>query len=141
MLASTPILLPIIALVLWTLIVQVWMVATRLPAISAANLGHEAGERTSELAALLPRQVQWKADNYNHLMEQPTIFYATALALAVAGDGSGLNLTLAWLYVGSRVVHSVVHATVNKVMVRFMLFGFGSLMLVAMAVNGFKGLL
>jgi len=141
MLTSTPILLPILSLVLWTLIVQVWMIVTRLPAIGAANLGPTAGERTAELAAQLPAQVQWKADNYNHLMEQPTIFYAMALALAVAGDGSGLNLTLAWLYVGSRVIHSVVHVTVNKVMVRFMLFAFGSLMLAAMVVNGIMGLL
>ncbi len=141
MLTSSPILLPVIALVLWTLIVQVWMIATRLPAISAAKLGPDAGARTSELAGQLPSHVQWKADNYNHLMEQPTIFYATALALAVAGDGSGLNLTLAWLYVGSRVIHSVVHVTVNKVLVRFMLFGFGSLVLTIMAVNGMMGLL
>ncbi|MFT5578934.1 MAG: hypothetical protein ACI9WS_001692 [Paraglaciecola psychrophila] len=141
MLTSTPILLPILSLVLWTLIVQVWMIVTRLPAIGAANLGPTAGERTAELAAQLPAQVQWKADNYNHLMEQPTIFYAMALALALAGDGSGLNLTLAWLYVGSRVIHSVVHVTVNKVMVRFMFFAFGSLMLAAMVVNGMMGLL
>lgn len=138
---SSPILIPIIALVLWTLVVQVWAIAVRLPAIAAAKLGPEAGERTAELGAQLPKQVQWKADNYNHLMEQPTIFYATALVVALAGDGSGLNLILAWVYVGSRVIHSIVQGTSNKVMIRFLLFLFGSVALAIMAVNVMRGLL
>lgn len=136
-----PILLPVILLVLWTLVMQTWMVIARLPAMQSAGLNPQDAERTSELAARLPKEVQWKADNYNHLMEQPTIFYAAALAVALAGEGDGLNLLCAWVYVISRVAHSIVHATVNRVMIRFPLFGIGSLALLVLAISGLTGLL
>ncbi|MCH1932862.1 MAPEG family protein, partial [Shewanella sp. A25] len=85
-------------------------------------------------AARLPPNVRWKADNYNHLMEQPTVFYATALALALAGAGADpLNVGLAWGYVGLRVVHSLIQATVNVIMLRFAVFSVASLVLVALA--------
>tara|TARA_R110002072_G_scaffold13418_2_gene56125 strand:+ start:14830 stop:15258 length:429 start_codon:yes stop_codon:yes gene_type:complete len=141
MFTPEPILLPVVCLVIWTMIQLVWMAATRLPAIGAAKLGPEAGARTSELAKLLPEKVQWKADNYNHLLEQPTAFYACALALALAGAGDGLNLYLAWAYVGIRVVHSVVQSTSNPVMLRFGLFLLSSVVLVVMAVNALLVLL
>jgi len=141
MFSPEPILLPVIALVLWTLVMQAWMVLTRLPAMAAAKLDPQAGVRTADLAALLPDHVQWKADNYNHLLEQPTIFYALALALAVGHMGDGLNLIIAWLYVASRVVHSLVQATINKVLIRFSVFAFGTLMLVILAVNGLLNLI
>ncbi|MEX0943198.1 MAG: MAPEG family protein [Pseudomonadales bacterium] len=134
-LGASPILLPVVALVIWTLIMQAWMVVTRVPAMNAAHLDIQAAERTAELAEKLPPGVQWKADNYNHLMEQPTIFYALALALAIAGLGDGMNLVLAWTYMGLRVAHSIVHATINRVAYRFMLFALGTLSLVVMAVN------
>ncbi|MBL6689826.1 MAG: MAPEG family protein [Pseudomonadales bacterium] len=131
-----PILLPVFVLVIWTIIMLCWMAATRLPYIAKQNWGPETGERTSELAAKMPKEIQWKADNYNHLLEQPTAFYATAIASAMIGLGDGLNLYLAWAYVISRIVHSVVHATVNVVMVRFMIFLVGTICLLVMAGNG-----
>ncbi|MFT7244180.1 MAG: hypothetical protein ACI82A_001530 [Candidatus Azotimanducaceae bacterium] len=138
MFTPEPILLPVVCLVVWTLIQLVWMASVRLPAISAAKLGPDAGQNTIELGTQLPKEVQWKADNYNHLLEQPTAFYACALALALAGAGDGLNLYLAWAYVGIRVVHSIVHSTSNKVMIRFGLFMLSSIVLLAMAVNAVR---
>ena len=141
MLEPAPILIPVVGLVIWTLIMQAWMVVTRLPAIKAAKLGPEAAQRTSELAVMLPKEVQWKADNYNHLMEQPTIFYAVALASAIAGAGDGLNMMLAWFYLGSRVVHSIVQSTTNNVTIRFGLFLLGTVAVLVMAINGVISLL
>lgn len=129
-----PILLPVVCLVLWSLVIMSLMAYSRLTAIAAAKLPPEAGTRTADLAAKLPAEVQWKADNYNHLMEQPTIFYAIALTLALAGAGDGLGLVLAWLYVALRIAHSLVQITVNKVLVRFSLFALSSLVLAAMAI-------
>jgi hypothetical protein len=88
-----------------------------------------------EQMATLPARVRWKADNYNHLMEAPTVFYAVALALAVLGEGTGTNATLAWAYVGIRVVHSIIQATYNKIEVRFGVFFLSSLVLIALTVN------
>ena len=104
--------------------------------MNAAGLDPQDGERASELGQRIPGPTQWKADNYNHLMEQPTIFYAMALVLAIAGMGGGLNLAMAWTYTGSRVVHSLIQATVNKVLYRFLVFMVGSIALAVMAING-----
>jgi hypothetical protein len=134
-LSPQPILLPVIALVLWTLFMQVWMVVTRVPAMSKSRLHPQEAERTITLGDKLPKNVQWKADNYNHLMEHPTIFYAAALAIGLAGLGSGLNLIMAWSYVGIRVMHSLVQVTVNKVALRFSLFVLSSIALMVMATN------
>lgn len=135
LLKPDPILAPVVILVLWTLIMEVWMLATRMAAMTAAGMDPQDGERAAELGQRLPAATQWKADNYNHLMEQPTVFYAMALVLAIAGLGTGLNLAMAWVYTGSRVVHSLIQATINKVMFRFLMFLVGSIALAIMAVD------
>jgi hypothetical protein len=129
------ILQPVIALAIWTMIMWAWMYATRIPAMSnsddidTANL---TGGTGTDLDKLLPDRVQWKAHNYNHLHEQPTIFYAVALTLAVMGHGDGQSALLAWIYVGLRVAHSLVQVTANKVMARFVLFALSSLVLIVL---------
>jgi hypothetical protein len=85
--------------------------------------------------AELPARVRWKADNYNHLLEQPTLFYAVAFTLALLGAGDGLNLSLAWAYVALRVVHSLHQALWNKIEIRFVLFLLSSLVLVALVIR------
>lgn len=128
---------PVAALAAWSMVMWLWMYATRIPAmqklkIDAKNLVGTTG-RTLDDA--LPAEVQWKAHNYNHLMEQPTVFYAVALALAIAGQGDGLNAQLAWAYVVLRIVHSLVQAIVNRVMLRFAIFVLASFALVALCVH------
>ena len=131
----SPILAPIVALVAWSMIMWLWMYATRLPAMARAKMKPDPNAPRGEQMNQLPANVRWKADNYNHLMEQPTIFYAVAFALALLGIGGGINMTLAWAYVGLRVVHSLVQALVNKIEIRFVLFLLSSLVLVALTVN------
>jgi hypothetical protein len=140
---KSPILAPVVALVLWTLAMMFWMYFTRLPAMVAAGISFKGlvGSKGSDLDKIVPAPIQWKAHNYNHLMEQPTLFYAVALALAVAGLGDGMNATLAWVYVGLRVVHSLVQATVNIVRIRFTVFACASLVLTALAVRAGLSLL
>jgi len=131
----SPILGPVVALVLWTHFMWAWMYATRIPAIQKSKMVLDPMAARGEQMARLPANVRWKADNYNHLFEQPTIFYAVALVLAVAGQGGGTNATLAWVYVGMRVVHSLIQATWNKIEVRFGMFFLSALVLIALTVN------
>ncbi len=129
------ILQPVIALAIWTMIMWAWMYATRIPAMSKSpeiDTSNLVGGTGKDLDAVLPAQVQWKAHNYNHLHEQPTVFYAVAIVLAIIGQGDGMNALLAWIYVGLRVIHSVVQVTANKVMVRFVLFLLASIVLIAL---------
>ncbi|MDB5726399.1 MAG: rane protein [Novosphingobium sp.] len=125
---------PVIALAAWTMVMWAWMYATRLPAIGAAkvDLDELVRDPATSLDDLLPVGVQWKAHNYNHLHEAPTVFYAVAIVLAIIGAGDGLNAHLAWGYVAIRVVHSLVQATVNKVSARFVLFALSSVVLMVL---------
>ena len=89
----------------------------------------------------MPAEVRWKADNYNNLREQPTLFYAVALTLAALGADAGLNTALAWLYVTLRVAHSLVQATINIVMLRFILFMAATLVLLVLSIRAAQILL
>jgi len=133
----SPILVPVVALVTWTLIVMLWMVATRFPAMKrkGVSLKGAVGSRGVNLDGVIDDRAQWVSHNYNHLMEQPTVFYAVALALALMDMGGGLNYWLAWGYVGLRVVHSLVQGTVNIVWYRFIIFFFASLCLIGLTVH------
>ncbi len=131
----SPILAPVVALVVWSMIMWTWMYITRIPAIQKMRMRLDPNAPRGEQMNQLPPNVRWKADNYNHLMEQPTIFYAIALALALMEQGGGLNLELAWAYVALRVVHSFVQATWNKIEVRFSVFFLSSLMLMALTIR------
>ncbi len=136
-----PMLGPIVALVAWTMVMWLWMYVTRLPAIRRSGMTLDSDAPRGEQMNQLPAAVRWKADNHNHLMEQPTLFYAIAFALALMGEGDGVNLLLAWVYVGLRVAHSLVQALVNKIEFRFVLFVLSSLMLIAMTFNAAAAML
>ena len=131
------ILQPVVALAAWTMVMWAWMYATRIPALGAAkvDLDEMVRDPATSLDDVLPVGVQWKAHNYNHLHEAPTVFYAVAIVLAIIGQGDGVNAHLAWAYVAVRVVHSLVQATINKVTLRFALFALSSMVLIGLVVR------
>jgi len=124
----------VVALVAWTLVMLVWMMVIRMPAMKKAgiDLAKARGGRPGILDTVLEEKAQWPAHNYIHLMEQPTLFYAVAITLAFLGIGGGVNAQLAWAYVGLRILHSIVQATANRVAIRFTLFGLSTLVLMAL---------
>ncbi len=123
---------PVLILASWTLVMWVWMYATRLPAMKAAGIDPAAVKQKSDFDAL-PLSARQVADNYNHLHEQPVIFYALALYSHTVGVASELVIGAAWAYVALRIAHSVFQATVNFVPVRFALFFLASIALFVMA--------
>jgi len=131
--AQHGLMVPVLALVLWTLVIWVWMYATRIPAIQKAGIDPQEAARTRTLN--LPPEVMWVSDNYNHLMEQPTIFYAAAIAAQITGQADPINIGLAWTYVGLRIVHSFIQCTVNIVMLRFSVFTLSTIALAALALR------
>jgi hypothetical protein len=126
-----------LALIVWTLVMLVWLYALRIPAMREAKIDARRmkGKETHGLLASIPPRVHWPADNYNHLNEQPTLFYALMLYSYLAGVADDLNVWLAWTYVGLRVAHSIVQATTNFVPVRFLLFALSSIVLGVIAVR------
>ena len=134
---SSEILKPVVVLAAWSMLMWVVMYAKRLPAMKRAGMLDTAliGSVGADIRAKLSGRDQWPADNYNHLMEQPTIFYAVALALALMGSGNTLNATLAWVYVGFRIVHSLAQVSVNHVPTRFALHALGTVPLMMLCAH------
>jgi len=134
----SPILVPVVALAAWTILVMFWMLVTRLAEFRRLGITPSTipdGARGVDLEGRADPRAQWKSHNYNHLMEQPTIFYAIALTLAFMDFGGGINYWLAWGYVGFRIVHSIVQCTVNIVAIRFPLFALATLCLIGMTLH------
>ena len=134
----SPLIAPLVALVAWTLIVMLWMLVARL--IEFRRLGVTLGTipngaRGVDLEGRAEPSAQWKSHNYNHLMEQPTIFYAIVIALALMGMDQSINLWLAWGYVGLRIIHSLIQCTSNIVRFRLPIFGLASLCLLGLTVH------
>lgn len=134
----SPILAPVVALIAWTLVMMVWMAVARRRAFAKLGIGWSTiprGSRGVNLDGRAPDEWQWPSHNYNHLMEQPTLFYAICMTLALMGFGSGINLWLAWGYVGFRVLHSIIQARVNIVAYRFTAFALASFCLLGLTVH------
>ena len=138
---TNEILKPVAVLIAWSLVMLVWMVVVRLPAMKKVgiDINKVVGSKPGGLDGVVDDKAQWPAHNYIHLMEQPTLFYAVALLLAFIGMGSGLNATIAWGYVVLRIAHSLLQATVNIVRYRFLLFALSTLCLGALSLHAIIG--
>lgn len=134
----SPILAPVVALVAWTLLVMLWMLVTRLAEFRRLGITPTTipdGARGVDLDGKADAGAQWKCHNYNHLMEQPTIFYAIVLALVLMGFDHPINVMLAWGYVVLRILHSIVQATINIVAIRLTLFALATLCLASLTIH------
>ena len=131
---QTQILAPAAVLIVWSLLMLIWMAAVRMPALARVGIriNDRKGGRGQDLEGVLAPEVNWKAHNYTHLMEQPTLFYACVLILALVGYSPAV-LIAAWLYTGLRIAHSLWQALVNTVPVRLTLFMLSSFVLLFMA--------
>lgn len=132
------ILAPVVALVAWTLVMMLWLYAVRFPAMrrKGISLKGRVGSKGGDLDGVVEPEVQWKAHNYNHLLEQPTLFYAICITLAlIGGGGIWINVWLAWAYVAFRILHSLIQATVNVVRYRFYCFALASFCLIGLTVH------
>ena len=130
---------PVVALLAWTMVMFSWMYATRIPAMMKAGIDitNLRGTTGRSLDDVLPAKVQWKAHNYNHLLEQPVLFYAACLILMLLNVEGRVAVLLAWTYVGLRIAHSLLQATVNVVKFRFALFLASSFCLLGLTVHAF----
>jgi hypothetical protein len=141
---SRAMLAPAAVLVLWTLIILLYTAVVRFAAFKTANIDLRKvppGGRGQDLESILPKPIMWPSHNYSHLVEQPTLFYATIIILALLGAATPLNIALAWAYVGLRIIHSLWQIKVNTIPVRFMLFLLSSTVLIVLAANTLRAAL
>jgi hypothetical protein len=133
---------PVLALVVWTMVILVWLYLRRIPAMRKAGIDPakiKGSESYASMPPLNPKAV-WVSDNYNHLHEQPVIFYALCVYTHLVGVWDGLNVGLAWGYVAIRIVHSLIQVTTNFVPLRFAVFNLGSIVLAIIALRNVLGL-
>jgi len=130
-----PILQPVVALLIWSLVMWLWMLVTRIPAMMAQKVVLDPNVPPKELTRELPAKVRWKADNYNHLMEAPTLFYAAALVVAFADPSNSAAVVASWAYVLLRIMHSFVQALVNHIPSRLALFVLSTVALAVVVVQ------
>ncbi|MEM9312340.1 MAG: MAPEG family protein [Pseudomonadota bacterium] len=132
------ILAPAVVLVLWTIVILFWIIPARFGALAKledkSQLSGKPGGRGGDLNGILPDKANWPAHNHDHLHEQPTLFYAVIMILAIMG-ATGFDVLLAWVYVGFRIIHSLWQIFVNKVPIRFLLFLISSLALLTLAIR------
>lgn len=126
---------PVVALIGWSMVMLIWLYATRIPAMAAAKVNPEQFKDDPNAADKLPAGARRVASNYNHLMEAPTIFYAVCFALQFLNQTDPINIGIAWTYVALRVLHSLVQATVNIIAIRFTIFILSSVALGALAIH------
>jgi hypothetical protein len=132
---QSPLFAPVIALVLWSFVVGFWLYFARISAIKKYKIVYDPHRPNADFHNQLPAEARWKADNYNNLMEQPTLFYAVVIVLALLGEANVVNLGLAWLYVALRVAHSLVQILINVIIPRFSLFMAGSIVLLVLTIR------
>ena len=120
---------------LLTFVMAGWMTAVRMPAMQRAGVTLLDAAHTRHLTERLPSEVTRVADNYRHLFETPTAFYAVALAIVLAGLADPVYATCAWAYLATRVLHSLVQATFNRVLVRATLYTLSWIPLAVMIVR------
>lgn len=125
---------PVVVLIIWSLLMLIWLYATRIPAMQAAKINPEKFKDDPSARDKLPPGPRRVAANYQHLMEQPTVFYAVVFALQFLGRGDDdILIGWAWAYVALRILHSLVQATVNIIMIRFTVFLLSSVALGVLA--------
>lgn len=129
------ILKPVLAMALLTSAVTIWMFLTRIPAMTRLKIHPQQAQDTDKLRDLLPHEANRVSNNYNHLFEQPTVFYAVCIGIALLGHVDSFFVYAAWAYVGVRVCHTLVQGLVDIVMLRFNLFIVSWLILMVMIVR------
>ena len=126
---------PALALVIWTLFMMIVMYKRRIPAMNAISKRTQDFIDDPSLGNKMPASARWAADNFNHLHENPTLFYALMFIIFLMDKVTPLALYCAWSYVAIRVVHSLVQISSNKVVLRFSLFVLSSILLIIMALS------
>ncbi|KAH7325540.1 membrane-associated, eicosanoid/glutathione metabolism protein [Stachybotrys elegans] len=132
LLVNKPLLGPLVGLNVWTFAMEALLYIRRTPALKKYNISFDPNIVKQEKATKLPAFVQWPADNFNNLLEQPTQFYAVLLSLTLLGVKDKVTVQLAWTYVGLRVLHSLIHVSYNNVLLRFPAFLASSVVLMGM---------
>jgi hypothetical protein len=129
-----PILLPLLAQVLLTFTVWLYLYARRLPEISSRKIDLAQLSDRAVAHGLLPVSAK-ASNNLKNLFEIPVLFYVAVLLALVLMVQDDLLVYLAWGFVALRAVHSFIHCSYNNVAHRFTAYALSCLFLMFMWVR------
>jgi len=124
------ILFPVIAQAMLTLGIAIWMGRLRFVAVKRGDLNPRYYELNR--GGKVPDYLAKVSQNYDNLLELPILFYVVAGLLYATKQVESAQLVLAWLFVGSRSIHSYIHTTSNNVRYRMRAFLAGGVVLIGM---------
>ena len=125
-----PLLLPLLAQVALSFIVMSSMYRTRIAEMKSKQIHPQKIKTRSRSKELLTDSAP-AADNYSNLFELPVLFFTAILLTLILMVQDSILVTLAWAFVTSRYLHSLIHVSYNQVMHRFAVFLFSSFVLLA----------
>jgi hypothetical protein len=120
---------PMMAVVTLTAVVWFAMYVTRVRAMRQAGKPVQAYTVPDRITEFLPEKANYPANNFKNLFELPVLFYVMCIYLYVTGNVDVVYMIAAWLFAGLRVLHSLVHCTVNIVILRFQVYFAGGIVL------------
>lgn len=131
--SATAIFHPMLALVAWTFVVLMIIPRRRFRAarqklVRAADFAYGESEN-------VPGEVRLPSRNLANLFETPVLFYVACLTLFVLGKVDAWSVGLAWAFVATRIVHSLVHVSYNNVIHRLRIFAVSVVLLIALWVR------
>ncbi len=126
---------PCFALMLLTVGVLVRMFLTRINALKSKSVRMSYFKTYKQDEALLPDKMLQASRNFTNLFEVPTLFYMICLFATVLNQVDPLIVGLAWVYVISRFLHSLIHLSSNNIYLRMSFYGLSWLVLIFMSVR------
>jgi len=126
---------PFFAMMFLTLIVWVYMYVRRISFIHSNKLRPDDLAAPGALARLSPPALSNPSDNLKNLFEMPVLFYALALYLFATNQVDATYVYGGWIFAGFRALHSAVHCTFNRVILRFYLYLISTVTLWFMAIR------
>ena len=125
---------PMLGMLAWSGLIVAVLLSTRLPLIVRQWGRLQYAKHSEDVRPKMSDRLRYVTDNYNHLFEQPTLFYATLVYIQLAGTANHANVSLAWAYVVLRVIHSLIQLTANNVSWRAASFATSSAILLTMII-------
>ncbi len=126
---------PLLAMLLLTFLVWLAVFATRFRAFGREKVDPSQLQTPEAVAGKLPLYARNPANNFKNLFEVPVLFYVLCFYLYLTGTADSTHVTCAWIFVGFRYAHSIIHCSYNNVGHRFLVYAIACLALWVMLIR------
>lgn len=111
---------PVAVLALWTLLVLLLVPIARFRAGARGEVDFDDFKLGESVR--VPPQARVPNRVFMNLLEVPVLFYLACVVAVILQQATVLQLTLAWAYVGLRVLHALIYLGYNVVPLRLTVF-------------------